>query len=265
MYRGKPFQILHRSLHTTSSSYARLIGDSYKPSVLLTQSGSYHEPPKAPLPWYPAGKPDELEVRPGTSPSTAPSIKKRIPLGIDNPNDQTPASQAKTTPASSSSPELSQASIATFDAFLGRALLQLDQTFPRGTFPDLSKLLVDLERKGGVTLGEALKYEAAPNAHRRIVTTAPSSEGESNTALIEGVKLEGGEEVTQSGIVTIAFVLGGTANPRVSFSTGFKVGETESGEGDKIITCSHTLMQVSSPDPTIKTESSRFDKFFLLF
>lgn len=87
-----------------------------------------------------------------------------------------------------------------------------------------------------MTLGEALKYEAAPNASRRIVTSS------STDAL--GEKREVGD---QSGIVTIAFVLGGTSNPRVSFSTGFKVGETESGEGDKIITCSHTLLQASVP------------------
>jgi hypothetical protein len=116
--------------------------------------------------------------------------------------------------------------------FFLRTLTQLDVGGGQGM--TVQEIIQASQDKAGTILEDvSLPYESTPTIERRVRT--------------DGGVVNEAEE--QDGIVLVAHVVGGD-DPKVNISSGFAVGgnEKEKKQGSMILTCCHTLNQVS-PKP----------------
>ncbi|GAA5822025.1 hypothetical protein JCM10212_004660, partial [Sporobolomyces blumeae] len=142
------------------------------------------------------------------------------------------------------------------ETLLLRVLNQIDASSssssrPTGTTRDYLDL-VDLAQlakdRAGTVLGTSLAYESTPNPNRRVrAGDRPSRSGSRSSNDVDLASLldvdargESAIESTQDGVVVVAHVVGGR-DPFVSVCSGFAVGEVESGQGQTLLTCLHTL------------------------
>lgn len=221
-----PFKLMipRRLLSPTSSISARLwTGNTLGPISSVSQEFARTLPPAPPLP-----RPSKPQRQPIPIPKTSPpSTLKPITA------TPTPEKTLDNDAASSSRDQEDQQ----LESYFLRILSQLEGQ----SYLDLEQLIKDSKDKAGTVLEDvALNYESNPIASRRVNTT-----GKSTT--------DSNEE--QDGIVVVAHIVGGE-KPRVSVSSGFVVGDqAKDGQGRMIITCSHTLNQVSRDATTMSTRS----------
>ncbi|SCV71354.1 BQ2448_2942 [Microbotryum intermedium] len=140
-------------------------------------------------------------------------------------------------------------SIVALDLFLLRTLGQLvleAGSNPLGsggtTYAGLGELIKQIREMSGMVLDLDLQYESAPSIDRRVLRITTEAEAETEKAEPERRGQELAEQQspqTQSGIVTVAHVIGGK-QPRVSVCSGFAIGNSET-----IVTCAHTLESIS--------------------
>ncbi|SCZ89489.1 BZ3500_MvSof-1268-A1-R1_Chr1-1g01214 [Microbotryum saponariae] len=150
-------------------------------------------------------------------------------------------------------------SIVALDLFLLRTLGQLSFEAGSGgpTYASLDELIRQSRERSGKVLDLDLQYESTPAIERRVSTTV-SSAGALAESAVGGRRQERQERPdesestaqTQSGIVTVAHVMGGK-QPRVSVCSGFAIGNSET-----IVTCAHTLESISrNLDPSAPSVS----------
>lgn len=205
--------IPRRLLSPSSVASARLwTGNTIAPLSSVSQEFARTLPPAPPLPTRPQRQPIPI---PKTS--SPPPIK---PIAVTPTHTQAKAVENDvTSPRDQDDERLEQ--------YFLRTLSQL----PDQTHLNLEQLIQDSKEKAGTILEDtSLNYESTPIPSRRVKTSGTSTTG---------------SDLEQDGIVVVAHVVGGEKT-RVNVSTGFVVGDqTKDGEGRMIITCSHTLNQVS--------------------
>jgi len=206
--------IPRRLLSPSSISSARLwTGNHLGPISSVSQEFARTLPPAPPLP--PRSQRRSIPI-PKTSPRPTPQpiVATPIPSKPHN-NDAT---------------SLRDQQDERLESYFLRILSQVDTT---GGAMNLEQLIKDSKEKAGNVLEDVkLNYESNPIPSRRVKTT--------------GVTTTGNQEMEQDGIVVVAHVVGGEKT-KVSISSGFVVGDqsNDGTEGRMIITCSHTLNQVS--------------------
>ncbi|KDE02234.1 hypothetical protein MVLG_07197 [Microbotryum lychnidis-dioicae p1A1 Lamole] len=147
-------------------------------------------------------------------------------------------------------------SIVALDLFLLRTLGQISFEAGSGkpTYASLDELIRQSRERNGKVLDLDLQYESTPGIERR-VSTAVSSAGALAESALGARRQERPDESestaqTQSGVVTVAHVMGGK-QPRVSVCSGFAIGNSET-----IVTCAHTLESISpNLDPSAPSVS----------
>lgn len=206
--------IPRRLLSPSSVSSARLwTGNTIAPLSSVSQEFARTLPPAAPpLPTRPQRQPIPI-------PTAAPTLTiKPITATPTHPREKTVENDATS---------LRDQDDERLEQYFLRTLSQL----PDGAHLNLEQLIQESKEKAGTVLEDiSLNYESTPIPSRRVKTTGTSTTG---------------SDVEQDGIVVVAHVVGGEKT-RVNISTGFVVGDqAKDGEGRMIITCSHTLNQVS--------------------
>lgn len=126
-------------------------------------------------------------------------------------------------------------SIVAFDLFLLRLVHQLGNKLGKAQPPPppLPTLFHQSTARAGKQLDHVLKYESTPSQDRRVRTTAPN---DAARAVSPGD--------IHDGIVVVAHVIGGD-DPLVSVCSGFAVGSADDQGPVQILTCHHTLDQVT--------------------
>jgi len=221
--------IPRRLLSPSSVSSARLwTGNTIAPLSSVSQEFARTLPPAPPLPTRPQRQPIPI-------PKTSPPPPNK-PIAVT----PTP-SQAKTVENDATSLRDQD------DERLEQHFLRILSQLPDQTHLNLEQLIQDSKEKAGTILDDtSLNYESTPIPSRRVKTSGTSTTGS-------------GTE--QDGIVVVAHVVGGEKT-RVNVSTGFVVGdETKEGQGRMIITCSHTLNQVSLNNVHSKVETNLVSYF----
>ncbi|GAA5926253.1 centromere-binding protein CNN1 [Sporobolomyces koalae] len=166
-------------------------------------------------------------------PVDEPNRRQPIPLPLSRTVTNEPLFEIAPAPSAPETPARPNDDIQLEHFFL-RLFSQLDSTSRGGL--NIPQLVQDIQDKAGTVLDDAtLPYDSAPRPPRRIRT-----DGKGCSTATE-----------QDGIVVVAHVVGG-AEPKTSISSGFAIGQTKPGEGQMLLTCSHTVYSAAGHLEKIK-------------